>query len=87
MPRGEAAAVERYHNELLREVFERTSTRRSQTGAEGHGRTAHHGRLTLKPWRQVIEPHPDVRSGRFVQAEFAADLAAVMRGEAAPEYQ
>ena len=28
-----------------------------------------------------------MRSGRFVQAEFAADLAAVMRGEAAPEYQ
>ena len=41
----------------------------------------------LKPWRQVIEPHPDVRSGRFVQAQFAADLAAVMRKVAAPEYQ
>ena len=41
---------------------------------------------SLKPWRQVIEPHPDVRSGRFAQAEFAADLAAVLRAEAAPEY-
>ena len=24
----------------------------------------------LKPWREVITPHPDVASGNFVQAEF-----------------
>jgi predicted AAA+ superfamily ATPase len=41
----------------------------------------------LKPWREVIAPHPDVASGRYVQAEFAADLAQVMEGTADPEYQ
>ncbi len=41
----------------------------------------------LKPWREVIAPHPDVASGRYQQAEFAADLRQVYLGEAAPEYQ
>lgn len=40
----------------------------------------------LKPWRYVMEPHPDVACGRFKQAEFAADLAQVVRGEGSPEY-
>ena len=41
----------------------------------------------LKPWREVIEPHPDVTGGRYVQAEFAADLWQVYRDEASYEYQ
>jgi len=41
----------------------------------------------LAPWRDVISPHPDVQSGRYQQAEFAADLAEVLAGTAAPEYQ
>ncbi len=41
----------------------------------------------LKPWREVVTPHPDVAAGRYQQAEFAADLAQVMRGAAEPEYQ
>ena len=28
----------------------------------------------LRPWREVVTPHPDVASGRYQQAEFAADL-------------
>jgi hypothetical protein len=28
----------------------------------------------LKPWREVVIPHKDVASGRYQQAEFAADL-------------
>jgi len=28
----------------------------------------------LAPWREVVTPHPDVASGRFKVAEFAADL-------------
>ncbi|MDW8392538.1 MAG: DUF499 domain-containing protein, partial [Oscillochloridaceae bacterium] len=31
-------------------------------------------------------PHADVASGRFTEAEFAADLAEVLQGEASPEY-
>ncbi|MDA8312150.1 MAG: Swt1 family HEPN domain-containing protein [Actinomycetota bacterium] len=40
----------------------------------------------LKPWREIVTPHPDVASGRYQQAEFAADLHQVWRGEAADEY-
>ena len=40
----------------------------------------------LKPWREVVTPHADVREGRFAQAEFAADLRQVVEGEAADEY-
>jgi hypothetical protein len=43
--------------------------------------------MALKPWREVITPHPDVASGRYQQAEFAADLAQVLQGTAEPEYQ
>lgn len=43
--------------------------------------------MSLKPWRQVAAPHPDVREGRYHQAEFAADLAQVLKGDAEPEYQ
>src|SRR5947209_9595660 len=41
----------------------------------------------LQPWRFVAEPHPDVAQGRYRQAEFAADLAQVLRGTAQVEYQ
>ncbi|RMG75788.1 MAG: ATP-binding protein [Chloroflexi bacterium] len=40
----------------------------------------------LKPWRLVVRPHPDVEGNRYIQAEFAADLAAVVRGTASLEY-
>ena len=40
----------------------------------------------LKPWREIVTPHPDVASGRYQQAEFAADLHQVWRDEAADEY-
>ena len=40
----------------------------------------------LLPWRQVVEPHQDVASGAFQQAEFAADLAKVHEGSAPAEY-
>ena len=40
----------------------------------------------LKPWREVITPHPDVASGQYTSAEFAADLHVVALGEASPEY-
>lgn len=41
----------------------------------------------LPSWRDIIEPHPDVAQGRYKNAEFAADLSQVVRGEAAMEYQ
>ncbi len=41
----------------------------------------------LKPWREVMTPHKDVASGRYMQAEFAADLAQVYRGDGSDEYR
>lgn len=42
--------------------------------------------MSLKPWREIIVPHPDVLNGTFQQSEFAADLTAVWTGKATPEY-
>ncbi len=42
---------------------------------------------TLKPWREVVTPHPDVASGRYQQAEFAADLWQVHLGQGSDEYR
>ena len=41
----------------------------------------------LPCWREVIQPHPDVAQGRYKNAEFAADLSLVARGEGAYEYR
>ena len=40
----------------------------------------------LLPWREVVEPHQDVATGEFLQAEFAADLGKVHAGSAPSEY-
>jgi predicted AAA+ superfamily ATPase len=42
--------------------------------------------MSLKPWREIIVPHPDVLNGTFQQSEFAADLTAVRTGKATAEY-
>lgn len=41
----------------------------------------------LKPWREIVAPHPDVATGRYQQAEFAADLWQVHLGEGSDEYK
>jgi len=41
----------------------------------------------LLPWREVVEPHQDVATGEFQQAEFAADLGKVHAGSAPSEYR
>jgi predicted AAA+ superfamily ATPase len=72
-------------DELDRRRFEeraRAAQRRGATAAvEGQPKGG------LPPWREVIAPHPDVTSGNFSQAEFAADLHEVWKGGASPEYQ
>ncbi|HEY5853796.1 MAG TPA: hypothetical protein VIW24_07005 [Aldersonia sp.] len=44
------------------------------------------GADNLLPWREVLAPHPDVASGNFHAAEFAADLAMVASNEGDSEY-
>jgi hypothetical protein len=80
----QAAEVDKLKGELMRTRFseiQRTASDRAKRSAtEG---TPLEG---LPPWRDVIAPHPDVCSGTFAQAEFAADLAQVYRGDALAEY-
>lgn len=81
----EAAEITRMRQDLMRTLFTeqaRTERRRSTaTSIEGQPTGG------LKPWRELMTPHPDVASGRYRQAEFAADLAQVHRGEGEPEYR
>ena len=82
---GEADAVAKIKLELRRLVLDeqvRGEKRRAASAlVEAAGGTA------LKPWRQVVTPHRDVASGRYQQAEFAADLWQVHLGEGADEYR
>ncbi|MBW7891560.1 MAG: ATP-binding protein, partial [Chitinophagaceae bacterium] len=81
----EAEEADNQKNELLRVRYEE-NTRKKTRAIEAKsvvGKSA----VGLKPWRQVITPHPDVSSGRFQQAEFAADLWRVYQdGANAGEY-
>lgn len=81
----QAAEVERSKQELLRIRFDEQA--RSETRKLAVAPTEGQPERGLKPWREVITPHPDVASGRFQQAEFAADLGQVYRGEGSDEYK
>ena len=43
--------------------------------------------MKLKPWIQVVEPHADIRTGRFDESVFAADIGAVLADRGAMEYR
>lgn len=71
--------------ELLRLRFDEQVRNEKKKESKGTVESAVTG--TLKPWREVVSPHPDVASGRYQQAEFAADLWQVHLGEGSPEYR
>lgn len=78
-----AGEVGKLKSDLQRAVFDeqaRNQTRYQMT-LEGMPNP------NLKPWREVVTPHPDVASGRYMEAEFAADLAQVHAGIGSPEYR
>lgn len=77
--------IEKVKTELLRVRFDeqaRGEKRKSSSIALESGVTG-----SLKPWREVVMPHDDVASGRYQQAEFAADLWQVHLGEGTEEYK
>ncbi|MBU1342385.1 MAG: DUF499 domain-containing protein [Proteobacteria bacterium] len=81
----EANEIEKMKMELLRLRFDeqvRSEKRRSAGTAVESAATGN-----LKPWREVVAPHKDVASGRYQQAEFAADLWQVHLGEGTDEYR
>jgi predicted AAA+ superfamily ATPase len=77
--------IEKMKMELLRVRFDeqvRTEKRKAAGTAIESQATGN-----LKPWREVVNPHKDVASGRYQQAEFAADLWQVHLGEGSDEYR
>ena len=81
----QAAEVETAKMELLRLRFDEQARgeKRKSAGVAIEGSAS----SNLKPWREVVTPHKDVASGRYQQAEFAADLWQVHLGEGTDEYK
>lgn len=81
----ESDELEKMRMELLRLRFDEQvrSEKRKSSGTAIESASA----STLKPWREVVTPHKDVASGRYQQAEFAADLWQVHLGEGSDEYK
>ena len=77
--------IDAHKQELLRVRFqEQVRGERRRTGRTVAAAGAVAG---LKAWRDVVTPHQDVASGRYQQAEFAADLWQVFLGEGTDEYR
>jgi hypothetical protein len=78
-------AVELMKSEILRVKFDEQlrSQKRKESSIAVEGKPA----TGLRPWREIVTPHPDVASGRYQQAEFAADLWQVYLGEGSDEYK
>ena len=81
----EAEEIEKMKNELLRLRFDEQLRSEKRKGISSTIESAVTG--TLKPWREVVTPHKDVASGKYQQAEFAADLWQVHLGEGSDEYR
>ncbi len=81
----QAAEVNRLKMELRRLVFDEQV--RNEKRKAGGSLIEASASSALKPWREVVSPHPDVASGRYQQAEFAADLWQVHLGGGSDEYQ
>jgi len=80
-----AAEVGQMRMDLMRVVFD--EQRRSEMRKRSFQPTQGNPQGGLKPWREIVTPHPDVASGRYQQAEFAADLWQVYQGEGSDEYK
>ena len=81
----QANEIEKMKMELLRIRFdEQTRNEKRKTASTAIESVAV---SNLKPWREVVTPHQDVASGRYQQAEFAADLWQVYLGEGTAEYR
>ena len=80
-----AAEVGQMRMDLMRIMFD--EQRRSEMRRKSSQPTEGKPQGGLKPWREVVTPHPDVASGRYQQAEFAADLWQVYQGEGSDEYK
>ena len=81
----EVEQAEQMKAEILRVKFDEQvrSQKRKESSIAIEGKPA----AGLRAWRDIVTPHPDVASGRYQQAEFAADLWQVFLGEGSEEYR
>ena len=63
-----------------------TQTQSSKSSIDA-GILQHLNGMKLPSWREIIEPHPDVAQGRYLNAEFAVNLAEVANGGGVIEYR
>lgn len=81
----EAGDVDKMKMELLRVRFdEQVRTEKRKAAGTSIETQVQAG---MKSWREVVNPHKDVASGKYQQAEFAADLWQVHLGEGSDEYK
>ncbi len=81
----QASEVEQMRMDLLRLQFD--EQRRQEMRKASFTPTEGKPQGGLKSWREVVTPHPDVASGHYQQAEFAADLWQVYQNEGSDEYK
>jgi predicted AAA+ superfamily ATPase len=81
----EAREIKKQKDALMRLKFD--EQRRHEMNKISVQKTEGNPQGGLKPWREVVTPHRDVASGKYRQAEFAADLWQVYLNDAANEYQ
>jgi predicted AAA+ superfamily ATPase len=81
----EGAEADKIKMELLRVRFDEQARYEKRKSSGNTVESTVTG--NLPPWREVVDPHTDVRSGRYQQAEFAADLWQVHIGEGTDEYK
>jgi predicted AAA+ superfamily ATPase len=81
----QAAEVRKMKHDLLRlsqEEQARNVVRKAAASAVNSATS-----LDLPAWRDIVTPHPDVASGDYQNAEFAADLGQAHRDEGPDEYR
>jgi hypothetical protein len=81
----EAASIQTSAREMMRQRLEEETKKEIKRSTEVVTETRTPS--GLKPWREIATPHHDVAAGSYRQAEFAADLAQVVSGEAESEYK
>jgi predicted AAA+ superfamily ATPase len=82
---SQADDVNKMKQELRRNIFEQQV--RAEKHRAGGSLIEAAAAGALKPWREVVTPHADVATGRYQQAEFAADLWQVHIGQGTDEYR
>lgn len=80
---AEADQVGAMKRDALRSTFDAATKRDTRATAVAMPDLGEKG---LTPWRDVVRPHPDIVSGDYGQAEYAADLHQVAHGQGAEEY-